>query len=418
MMRNTVQFLFFALVCFLMCSCIKELEKEGIYGETEVSGVVVEQRSQTAVEGIRVLLTDGENVSQVVQTDGDGCFLLPVSVEELGKGYFLSVEADSLYTSARVGLGDVQKGLKTYSVGTIYVDGPEAPQVSTLEASDTTATSVHIRGEVTDGGKAAVVARGFCYATHQYPTVGDSRVTVSGGMGVYEATLRELTHATTYYVRAYAENSVGVGYGQQIVVTTRNGLPTVTTAAINEIGTQTAVSGGEVIDNGGFAVTARGVCWSITPQPTVSNSRSNNGSGTGAFTSNISGLHPSTTYYLRAYATNMAGTVYGEERQFTTLSGSPMVETVVASAIGSTTAATGGRIDSDGGFAITARGVCYSTSPNPTINSPHTTDGIGTGSFVSQLSGLVPSTTYYYRAYATNASTTAYGEEHTFTTTE
>ncbi len=81
----------------------------------------------------------------------------------------------------------------------------------------------------------------------------------------------------------------------------------------------TAVSGGNVTSDGGAAVTARGVCWSTNHNPTTADSKTVDGSGTGAFTSNLNGLIAGTTYYIRAYATNSAGTAYGDEVSFTTL---------------------------------------------------------------------------------------------------
>jgi len=90
--------------------------------------------------------------------------------------------------------------------------------------------------------------------------------------------------------------------------------------------------------------------------------------------------------------------------------------TTSASAIAVSTAATGGIITNDGNGTITARGVCYSTSPAPTLADDFTTDGSGTGAFVSNLTGLTGNTTYYVRAYATNSAGTAYGNEQSFTT--
>ncbi len=95
----------------------------------------------------------------------------------------------------------------------------------------------------------------------------------------------------------------------------------------------------------------------------------------------------------------------------------PTVTTTAVSNISSTTATAGGNVTSDGGAAVTARGVCWSTTQNPTISNNHTTDGSGTGNFTSSLTGLTAGTTYYVRAYATNAVGTAYGNEITFTTT-
>lgn len=95
-------------------------------------------------------------------------------------------------------------------------------------------------------------------------------------------------------------------------------LPTVTTGAVSDITEATATCGGSVSANGYSEVTARGVCWSTDPNPTVNGSHTSDGNGLGTFTSSITGLDSGTPYYLRAYATNSAGTAYGEEVSFTT----------------------------------------------------------------------------------------------------
>jgi hypothetical protein len=94
---------------------------------------------------------------------------------------------------------------------------------------------------------------------------------------------------------------------------------TITTTAISLITQTTATSGGNVTNNGGATVTARGVCWSTTANPTIADMKTSNISGSGAFASSITGLTAGTTYYVRAYATNSVGTSYGNEISFTTL---------------------------------------------------------------------------------------------------
>ena len=94
--------------------------------------------------------------------------------------------------------------------------------------------------------------------------------------------------------------------------------PTVTTNSVSDITAIAATCGGNVTNAGSTSVTQRGVCWSTSQNPTVNNSHTTNGGGTGSFTSSITGLSANTTYYVRAYATNAAGTAYGEQRSFTT----------------------------------------------------------------------------------------------------
>ena len=193
-------------------------------------------------------------------------------------------------------------------------------------------------------------------------------------------------------------------------------LPTLTTIVASQITDTSAVSGGIITDDGGIEITARGVCWDTIPNPTISNNHTTDGLDTGSFTSHLTGLAAGTTYYVRAYATNAVGTAYGNRITFTTNT-IPTIKTTTASNITDSSAVSGGNITSDGGTTIIARGVCWDTIPNPTISNNHTTDGLDTGSFTSHLTGLTARTTYYVRAYATNAVGTAYGNEETFLTT-
>ena len=134
--------------------------------------------------------------------------------------------------------------------------------------------------------------------------------------------------------------------------------------------------------------------------------------------SNLTGLTANTLYYVRAYATNSLGTSYGNEVTFTTLPNPilPTVTTTTVTNIFPTTATSGGNVTSDGGATVIFRGVCWSTSPNPTLADSHTTDGSGTGVFVSNLTGLTFNILYYARAYAVNSVGTSYGNQMSFTT--
>lgn len=192
-------------------------------------------------------------------------------------------------------------------------------------------------------------------------------------------------------------------------------VPTVSTTTVSSITGTSAVSGGNVTSDGRATVTARGVCWSTSHNPTTNDSHTTDGTGTGVFTSNLTGLSHVTTYYIRAYATNIVATVYGEELTFTTPPIIPTVSTNTVSSI-TTSATCGGNVTATGGAEVTERGICWSTTQNPTINDSHTTNGNGTGSYTSNMTGLTHSTTYYVRAYATNSAGTAYGSQKSFTT--
>jgi hypothetical protein len=293
------------------------------------------------------------------------------------------------------------------------------PTVTTSIVSSITSTSAQGGGNVTFNGGATVTARGVCWNTTGNPEISDKHTTDGSGTGSFTSNITGLSPNTTYYVRAYATNSAGTAYGDPVEFTTIS-KPIVTTSAVSFITATTAQSGGNVTSGGGATVTARGVCWNTTGNPDISDSHTTDGSGTGEFISDITGLSPNTTYYVRAYATNSAGTSYGDQVDFTTTFGKPTVENTTISSISVTTAQSGGNVTSDGGATVIVRGVCWSTYENPTIenNEGFTNDGSGTGPFTSNITGLSPNTTYYVRAYATNSLGTAYGNELSFTTME
>jgi len=110
-------------------------------------------------------------------------------------------------------------------------------------------------------------------------------------------------------------------------------------------------------------------------------------------------------------------TEYSGDATLTLWKGKVKVETSAVSNISETSATCGGNVLNDGGSPIIARGVCWSTSPNPTISDSHTSDGSGTGIFISNLTGLTESTPYFVRAYATNSQGTFYGDQKSFSTT-
>jgi uncharacterized protein (TIGR02145 family) len=313
----------------------------------------------------------------------------------------------------------------TNSAGTAYGDDTSfttspvvLPTITTTALSSVTLTTAVSGGNITADGGGAISEKGICWATTPTPTVSNSKTSDGTGTGSYVSNLSELLPGTTYHVRAYAVNSAGTAYGDELSFTTIPvGAATVTTTAVTSITLTTAASGGNITADGGGSIIAKGVCWSLTTNPTISNLKTGDGTGTGIFISNVTGLLPGTTYYLRAYATNSAGTAYGNEVSFTT---DPIVipslTTATVTLITQTSAISGGSITSDGGGAITVKGVCWSTTANPTTSNNKTTNGAGSGSFISNLTLLQPGTTYYLRSYATNSAGTAYGNPLSFTT--
>jgi uncharacterized protein (TIGR02145 family) len=291
------------------------------------------------------------------------------------------------------------------------------PTLTTTAATSITATTAVSGGNITSDGGGSVTSRGTCWAITANPTTGDSKTSDATGTGIFVSNLSGLLSGTTYHIRAYATNSAGTAYGSDLTFTTQAALATLTTTAVTSITQLTAVSGGTITSNGGGTITTSGICWATAANPTTGDSKTTDGTASGSFSSNLTGLTSGTLYHVRAYATNSAGTAYGNDLSFTTNPATlAILTTATVTSIGSTTAVSGGNISSDGNGSITARGTCWSTTASPTVSDSKTTNGTGTGSFTSNISGLLTGTTYYVRAYATNSAGTAYGNQFSFLT--
>jgi hypothetical protein len=292
----------------------------------------------------------------------------------------------------------------------------QLPTLTTDTITSITAISATSGGNVCDGGS-LVTKRGICWSIAPNPTVENSKNIYGSGSGTFSGNLSGLAANTPYFVRSFATNDIGTGYGNEMNFTTQNGIIIISTTVASNITNTSAASGGNISNDGGASVTARGVCWDIFANPTIEDNHTIDGDGTGNFFSAMSGLTFATTYYLRAYATNSVSTYYGDQVSFSTLPNLPVVSTTAPYNISGTSATSGGEVISDGGGIVTARGVCWDIFPLPTIIGLHTINGSGSGSFTSNITGLGPYQYYYVRAYATNEAGTAYGTPQLFQTT-
>lgn len=234
-------------------------------------------------------------------------FTLTVEGLEVGQDYFVKAYA---LNSAGEGYSDIST-FKTTST---------APSVRTLGSSELSATSAELSGEVTDDNGEIITERGFVWMKGEgTPTTSSSKLTADGTMGAFTATLTDLSPNQVYSFRAYAINSKGTSYGEVMTFEIQVDLPTVTTDEVTDITDYSAVSGGNVTVDGGADILAKGVVWSRSKYPTVDlETKTDEGIGLGAFASTMSNLTSGSTYYVRAYATNVAGTGYGKEMEFKT----------------------------------------------------------------------------------------------------
>jgi uncharacterized protein (TIGR02145 family) len=195
--------------------------------------------------------------------------------------------------------------------------------VVTNEVFNVSVTSADAGGQVIDIGQGAT-QHGHCYSKEPNVTVSDphTRLGTPTGTGGFTSPLSDLEPGTLYYVKAYISNGDITVYGSEISFTTYDISPAIlTTSEVGSVTETTAVSGGNITSDGSSEVTVRGVVWGISENPTLEDNEgfTEDGTGTGEFTSNLIGLKAGTTYYVKAYATNGAGTAYGNQQNFTTI---------------------------------------------------------------------------------------------------
>lgn len=294
----------------------------------------------------------------------------------------------------------------------------QAPAITTSAVTNFDRTTASVGGNVLSDGGAAVTERGIYWSTSPNTELTGTKLQIGSGTGSFLTIISGLNPSTSYYVKAYAINIIGTGFGNEVHFLTNPIIaPVITTTSVTSITQTTATIGGNVTDDGGSTVIDRGVYWGTSQNPVSTGTKLQIGSGTGPFLTIISGLNPNTPYYVRAYATNSIGTSFGTEIIFTSMQLSvPILSTINAFEIKQINAKSGGNVTSDGGKTVDARGVCWSISANPTITDNCTSDGTGSGFFSSNLTGLDPNTKYYVRAFATNSIGTAYGSQISFTT--
>ncbi len=197
-------------------------------------------------------------------------------------------------------------------------------------------------------------------------------------------------------------------------------IPTVKTGDVASITRTTASCSGEILSQGDSEVTERGICWSTTDKPLISDNIIVDDSDGNSFTVELTGLEPGTEYFVRAYATNRYGTGYGEVKAYTTDPLTiPEVITYSYITVTQTTAVFRGKKVSDGGSQYIDFGFCWSKSDNPTLSDDFisvSAEDLDRIVFLAEISTLEPGTRYYMRSYATNLVGNAYSETRSFST--
>lgn len=296
--------------------------------------------------------------------------------------------------------------------------------VTTGEATTVTSTSASVAVTVQANPGTVIEAKGVCWGLTQSPTVANSKTDEGSGASGFVSALTGLTANTTYFVRAYVtDDSNTTTYGNQVTFKTQAPFGiTLTTAAVTAITSSGATSGGSMVTSGSGTITAKGVVWSKTQNPTIADASTSNGTGTGSFTSAMAGLQANTFYYVRAYATDSDNqTVYGNQVSFKTLNSSVMINTDPVVMFTSTTASVSGIVTVlDPMVSISVAGLCWDTSASPTLANNKTQEVFNLppgGPVAGTMTGLTAGTKYYVRIYATdNTGQTTYGNVQSFTT--
>ena len=305
----------------------------------------------------------------------------------------------------------------------------QMPTVTLESVEEITYNSATAKGTLLSVGSDAVTRYGVCYSTSDSPTVSDKVLNMGDSKKAqsFQSVLTGLQSETTYYVRAFAENPVGLSYSERTVRFTTTGLPTVPsveTGSVDDITSTTAKARGTVSSLGNVEkVTAYGHVWGLSPNPSLSSNAGMTNKGetlnTLSYESSLTSLQVNTTYYVRAYATNSKGTSYGEEVSFTTEKGDASVVTSDAVEIIHNAATVGGSITSDGGNTIVEAGVCYGVSSSLSISGDHIVATLNGNAFSGRLTGLSTETNYYIKAYVkTDNGKVFYGNNKQFTTTK
>ena len=318
-----------------------------------------------------------------------------------------------------------------------FIAGHNPPSVTTDAATSVGAATATLNGEVTAEGSSSVTSRGFTYAvtsTNNNPEQGGTGVTTvtegGTGLGAFNSAISSLTAGTQYSFKAWATSQKGTSYGSALTFTTSAATTATVSTGTSGTITQTSfiISGNNITNTGGATVTERGVVYmtGTSGDPTTSNSKSSQeGSyGTGTYDRTVSDLTASTSYRVRAFAINSAGTAYGST--ITVETSAPAVPTVTTSStfddITATSATANGNLTNTGGAAVTRRGFCYmlgTTGDPTTANSVAYDDsaGFSTGTYTKGLSSLDSGKKYRVRAYAVNSVGTGYGTTQQLTLT-
>jgi Kelch motif. len=341
---------------------------------------------------------DIKNANRVPTEGRKGVFTIIVSNLTNNETYYFKPYAQN---NKGTSLGEERSATTNTGLGTVI----------TLNAKEVKATSAIIEGNIEMKGEGEILEKGF-YLSFTSNLIERDTVISTTNTDSFASTLTGLVADTTYYYRAFVRNEFGLfPLGEVKSFKTQTGLAIIENLKSLEVGLNTAMIEAEIKDEGDASITERGFCWTKEGTvPTVDNYSIISGSGTGVFSGTLTSLIPGTKYVVRAYSINSHGVSYSNMLEFTTKSDIPTVATATVTNIINGTARVGGEVLYEGGTAIKAAGICWSTEPNPTIDNDSIVLTTTKTAFSGTINGLVGGKTYYIRAFVQNEGDyTTYG---------
>ncbi|ARS35776.1 T9SS type A sorting domain-containing protein [Pontibacter actiniarum] len=398
--------------------------------------------------GTTVVLTNNEASSGALanialpaafsgKTDARLRFYLVTSASEGVSGSRPKINLDNLAITATASEGEPGPGDPGTGGQALVLSTAALPDFGNVEVGSVSAVrSFNVQGEGLSGNVTITPAPGFEIRVGDNPFA-CCAITLSPVAGSLAATTVEVRFAPSAaeaYVAGIAVSDAG-GPAMQVAVSGTGIAPaypaTLASTAVTDVATNSATAGGEISSDGGSDVMARGVVWSTAANPTLADAKTADGTGTGAFTSQLTGLAHSTTYYVRAYATNAVGTTYGQERSFTTVAIALAAEPTIASTIAiSEVTGNSMKLTLAGGdgvrhLVLARQGGAVDAVPEDGLR--YTADAafrqgqeLGTGNFVVYsgtgnevtVTGLRGSNTYHFAVFDYNDNDTEFAENY------
>jgi hypothetical protein len=419
-----------AALCCIFWTCTKDADPpSGVTNRVEIKTADIRSlMADSAMSGGVILSDGGDSIvergvcwSAVDTPKAEGPYR---TTDGKGVGSFTS-RVKPLNPNTRYLLRAYAKNAQGFIYGNLLAltTPSRPPSVVTVSATSVTHVAATVNGNVTSDGGASVTERGILWSRNNpLPDWSDSILPCGSGTGAFSGNLKVLSGSTRYFFRAWAKNAQGTALASNAIAFTTEPpkAPVLGTLSLSNLGRVSVDATSSIVSNEGAPTSRYGFCWSTSPNPNVNSPgrRILSGAKLGAFTEQLTGLAPGTTYHVSAFAENPGGIAYTAPVTFTTQPQTPAIVTMTSvGSVGISTAGLSGNVTDNGGASVTARGFFISLTNPPTASSTAVSAGSGTGAFTGTATGLLPSRTYFVKAYAVNQVATALSSNTlTFTT--